>query len=524
MKPHQPTLQSKPSHHGQGISKGRQLLSVSSELPEKGGTLDLSPLQSPTAMKSPSGMRSPSLSTSLTVGHGRSKLLLCLDNEDASEEDGAEETSFASMFLEESQFESPPKTTENARPKTPTKEKIKKRFVHLKKVMPQYKIDKELRKTIVNTMVDLHYWSEPSDDEHEDLHDEIASPMRRPNSKGEKTVVPAADEVRTAEIAQPLLQPKKGIENEKPNQPPTELNRSVNLNQPGEKERQKQSIEKEKPRRQSTQSDSSRTSQQQQTEKAVLKQTKAKDTPVELVENGRPKQLTEKEILLKQLIELDGGKMISMHKETASAQLTQPTTIATTTTENKGTEVVPIALIRKKSVRIFHPPEPARPSDSPVQKKVTFGSNRKTLVDLSRPTNVTPRVTLVKPKQIQISEHTQIKVSKTDKVSHDERKSIREHIVQKAVGIFIKLEHDQLHSKDANYQNLEKENNEKHNHLVKRMAFGIVEKALKRMKQQTYEKYAFFPCFLVYFCFFSSLLQFLFFFSLDWKRRKNALS
>jgi hypothetical protein len=510
MKPHQPSLQSKPSHHDQGISKGRQLLSVLAEVPEKGGNLDISPLHSPTAMKSPSGMRSPSLSTSLTVGHGRSKLLLCLDNEDASVEDGAEETSFASIFLEESQFESPPKTTETARPKTPTKEKIKKRFVHLKKVMPQYKIDKELRKTIVNTMVDLHYWSEPSDDEHEDMHDEVASPIRRPNSKGEKNVGTEVDEeVRTAEIAQPLLlQPKKGIENEKPKQS-IELNRSVNPNQPIEKERPKQSIEKEKTRRQSIQSDS-RPNQQQQTEnKAVLKQSNGKQRlATELVESsgGTPKQLTEKEILLKQLIELDGGKMVStMHKETAPTPLTQPTT--TTIIEKGITEIVPVVLVRKKSVRIFHPLEPARPADSPVPKKVTFGANRKTLVDLSRPTNVTPRVTLIKPKQIHISEHTQMKVFKTDKVSHDERKSIRENIVQKAVGIFIKLEHDQLHSKDANYHNLEKENNEKHNHLVKRMAFGIVEKAMKKMKQQTYEKYAFSLLFL-FLLFYNSFFPF----------------
>lgn len=358
------------------------------------------------------GSLSPTLRASQTLGSGKNRLLLCVDNEEDGDHLQAEEgesllffqdstmssispeASIAEMTIATTEAEkkeedsntgiaSAEATVPSAPPLT-RKAKMTQRFTLLKQSMPQYKLDKIMRKTIVNTMIDLNYWSDKSSGEESD-DDDFTATMKSKTGEG---------------IGSPTA--------------------SVVLMSP-----------------------------------AGSSAPAATESPTNAAGKGR--------------------------KKSVKIYQSQPIKQATETINDDGGSKSPTN--RRKVIIVKRSPSPE------IQKQQTPQQlNHHTINDLAQPIETKEKVALVKPKQIQIPPAMQAKMAKLDKLSQEERKHIRETVVNKAVQLFIKLEKDQITIKELKYQNLVKEKTEKQLILLKRFAMGIVEKSMKRVKVQTKEK------------------------------------
>ncbi len=131
-------------------------------------------------------------------------------------------------------------------------------------------------------------------------------------------------------------------------------------------------------------------------------------------------------------------------------------------------------------------------SNSPTRSSILFtrstsedegdarspGSMTRTIDDLSQPTSVRNRVTLVKPKQIQDSQA----LMTLEERKRLEREAVRENLIQKAIHLLVELRKEQDETQHMNVVSLLKEQSSSKFVAVKRVVFGLVDRAMKRAK------------------------------------------
>lgn len=437
MKPHKPAKENKPSSSSSSHAsrKGKNLVEQDKVKGKQEITVDVNAPAQGIETKQKSRSTSPSLRMGQTVGTGKNRLLLCVDNEDTGaaaadlpeEEEEAEdnfllfqESTMSSISAEVSMAEiveaplepenkdesrpvsanpeSPPLNTAPVPRPVSRKTKIKQRFTYLKQALPQYKLDKHMRKSIVTTMIDLNYWSDKSSgEESEDEFDETRHRMTS-DSKAE------IGESPTSHLSSTI-----GV----PMSPPA-------LSTPG----------------------------------------------AAIGEFGSPPSTAA------------SGKRKSVKiYQSPLLRATIPLPLEDDQSPSRKKKIVVVQRAKTPET------SPTRDKQPPQQ-----APHSHTIQELAQPVEAKEKVTLVKPKQIQIPPITQAKMAKLEKVSQEERKNIRETVVNKAVQLFIKLEKDQITIKELKYQSLVKEKTEKQLILLKRFAMGIVEKSIKRIKHNQREK------------------------------------
>lgn len=106
------------------------------------------------------------------------------------------------------------------------------------------------------------------------------------------------------------------------------------------------------------------------------------------------------------------------------------------------------------------------------------GSMTRTIDDLSQPTSIRQRVTLVKPKQIQESQA----LMSLEERKRLEREAVRENLIQKAIHLLVELRKEQDETQHMNVVSLLKEQSSSKYVAVKRVVFGLVDRAIKRAK------------------------------------------
>ena len=416
MKPHIPQ-QSKPSHSQHGKKSGRNIISSDS-----GSQHEHLDEKRPMSMTSPNG--GSVFHTSQILGHGRSRVLLCVDNDDSTVQGGdhpLEDTSLFSMS-EDSVVEAARNITaqlEEVKPKIPRKTMMKQRFTFLKNQMPQYKLDKEMKRSIVSTMVDLNYWSEGSDDDA--LFEE--------------------DEDRRAKT------PFSERRSDKKKESHSESQKTI--------------------------SDSQNTSQGPET--VTEPQTNApEEIVVESVQPHPPTTSGKKPV--------DPRKSVKIYHSSGKQQQTSQDELETPKPTKSQKKVIILDPRANKKA------PGGNAANQPQQSQPQSQHQPHTIQELAEPVEVKQKVPLVKPKQIQIAEPVQQKIEKYGKQALLDRNRIRDTIINKAVQIFIKVENEQINTKEVKIQSLMKEKHEKQNNLLKRFAFGLVEKAMKKSKIITKEK------------------------------------
>jgi 23S rRNA pseudoU1915 N3-methylase RlmH len=460
MKPQKPSAEPRSTLIGSRRAKTIVSSKEQKETKDKPPTVlavNTSQLEAGTHHPSPS---SPTLYTSQTLGKGRSRVLLCVDNDDDIfsgdpfpaidtldffsnlDDDGSPENpalqpevelspTAAQVSVEEVK---PPSSSVPATSKLKRKvSQVVRKFTYLQKMMPQYKLDKELKTEITTTMVDLNYWSDNDLEEIQKEKDISPSPKRTSSleRKDTRIISPSGSitldggRSRSTVISTQSSKSQLSPPSQKQLHPQPPQQHLQQLSQPSQ----------QSPRHQ--------TSPQP---RQPIRIYQSPPIPKPEVQKSQDQQKTPRKVII----------------------ITKPIESPLKKTQPTG--------IQSLSTSI-----PAH-----------------TVNELSQPVTVKKKVELVKPKQIQISQQLQTKVAKMEKTKEDERKNIREQIVSKAVQTLIKLENDQVTSSQKKHQSNAKDKNDKKVKLLRRFAHGIVDKAIKKMKREAYIKYVQFLCY----CFF----------------------
>jgi predicted transcriptional regulator len=119
-----------------------------------------------------------------------------------------------------------------------------------------------------------------------------------------------------------------------------------------------------------------------------------------------------------------------------------------------------------------------RSQSSDEEEGKSPGSMTRTIEDLAQPTSIRQRVTLVKPKQIQDSQA----LLSLEERKRLERDAVRENLIQKAIHMLVELRKEQDETQHMNVVSLLKEQSSSKYVAVKRVVFGLVDRAVKRAK------------------------------------------
>jgi 23S rRNA pseudoU1915 N3-methylase RlmH len=454
MKPQKPPVESRSTLIGSRRAKTIVSVKEQKETKEKAKpVLVINASQNKAVANHPSP-NSPSLHSSQTLGKGRSRVLLCIDNDDddvftdfpfpATDtldffstlgDDNSPENPTLQPESEQS-ITAPQVSIEEVKPRTtsvsPLRRKVSqvvKKFAYLQKMMPQYKLDKELKTEITTTMVDLNYWSDNDLEEIQKEKDLSPSPKRTSSlERKDKISSPAGSITLDGGRSRSTVFSTQSSKSQLSQQSQTQQQ----LQQPQRPQQLQKQFQPPKP-------------QQSQTQPL-------QPSPRQPIRIYQSPPIPKPEVQIPQDQQKSPRKVIIITKPTEiSPKKTQP------------------AVIQSPSATV----------------------SAHTVIELSQPVTVKRKVELVKPKQIQISQQVQAKVAKMEKTKEEERKNIREQIVSKAVQSLIKLENDQVTSSQKKHLSNVKDKNDKKVKLLKRFAHGIVDKAIKKMKREAYERSVF---------------------------------